>query len=897
MAQRMRVEHLVSELVAGYRLQTSPSRNQNHVLGKDRILQTLADPKSGRTTQFEVAARFEGLDEKCRVFNNDQLADALKIRLDELSTRSDRWTPEVLSLLLKLSDRPVENTIVDGLEHLEPAAPPKPLTWSDIIADDPLDNHDGLWDDVDFARDGSNEDADSLIRLPSSSESSSEATPDPDDLPIHVRDTAIEPDVDGLDQIIEAQYWNQAVIGAHVQEGPECNKRNSTIALTEAQVIREVLFMLLGLPCSIYEAKSDGRLIRSSRYGLRCLGPKAALPILDCFALVGHELATVRRWKQRLERDAVLQTFQACVTKALATVESALAQIQARFIRPTGITTSLLSLQDEIETVTRRLRLLVPILSKMDENKKADKPCLVLELLYDSVCTNDSSGNIAAFEYLAEVFLTCLQTYLKPIRHWMDEGELSQFNQNGFIRESEESIPLSSMWADRFYSSYDEAGHLCVPRFLHLSAKKILTAGKSVNFLKLLGQPWPDDSVTKQNPESVSFALVKAPSGSSALESFTDRLDEAMRAWIHGSHHASSVVLMHRLERQCGLHRILDALQYIYLFQNGHLSSLLAKNIFDRIDHKKGQWDDAFVLTDLFRNVYAGVQCIDVESLALRSMPKPSSSSDVTQGSIGLMATLRLCCTIPWPIANIITKESVSIYRRVWLFLLQAQRAKQMLEMRFSRSVALALMEDGKGYSAVMLRHRMLCWVNTLFSYLTDVVISSAAAEMRQKMASAEDIDGLISVHQDYVQSLEERCLLSETRKSTLQAIMSVLDLVVLFTETCVPSDSQGAATSFRQSKGSSNAKPKQTRRRRQSDASSSDEEVSAAEQDSSPELVDLRGGLSIMQLRKMRDTFNQLHTLILAGLCNFSKGDEDNAIELLVSMLSSCFSQTGLVT
>ncbi|KAL8870094.1 MAG: hypothetical protein Q9174_003782 [Haloplaca sp. 1 TL-2023] len=883
MAQRLRVEHLVSNLVTGFGLQTSTSRNQNHVLDKDRILQALADPKSGRTNQFEVAARFDGLDEKCGVFNNDQLADALKVRLDELSTRSNRWTPEVLSLLLKLSDRPIENTNVEGLADLKPAVPPKPLTWSDVIADDPLDNHDGLWDDVDFARDGSDEDADSLIRLPSLSESSSEATLDCDDLSVHIRDLALEPDEEGLQQVIGAQYWNQAIIGADVQEEPERNKRESSIALTEAQIIREVLFMLLGLPSSIYEERVDGPSVQSSRYGLRCLDQEAASPILDRFALLGHELAAVRQWRQRLEQDAILQTFQACVTDSLATIEIALAQIQAQYVRPKGIQTTLLSLQAEIEVLTQPLRLLVPMLSKVDENGKAGKPYLILELLYDSVCTNDSSGNIIAFEYLADMFLTCLRTYLKPVRQWMDEGELSQFNQNGFIRESEKVVPPSCMWADRFYSSYDESGHLCVPKFLHVSTQKILTAGKSVNFLKLLGHPWPIDGVMRQKPESVTLESVKAPSGSSAFESFMDRFDAAMDAWIHGSHHASSAVLMHHLETQCGLHRILDAMQYIYLFQNGHLSSLLAKNIFDRIDHKRGQWNDAFVLTDLFRNMYAGIQCIDVESLALRSVFKSSSRTHRAQGSTGLLGSLHLIYTIPWPIANIITKESVSIYKRVWLLLLQVQRAKQMLEGRFSRSIALELMDDGSGYLAVMLRHRMLCWVNQFFSYLTDVVISSAAAEMRQRMASAEDTDGLITVHQDYIKRLQEQCLLSEAQKSTLQAITSVLDLIVLFTVTCIPSDIHGLAPSSEQSKTPSNARLIKTWRRQEADSSSSDEEENAAEKDSSPELVDLWGRLSIMQLRKMRDTFTQLHTFILAGLRNFSKGEEDNAIELLV--------------
>src|SRR5436190_20969782 len=92
-----------------------------------------------RTNQFEVQETLDGLEEKFRVFNQDELADALRERLNKLSAISTKWTPDVLSLLLQLSDRPATNSRIEDLELLKsPDIPPK-LTWAEIFADDPLD--------------------------------------------------------------------------------------------------------------------------------------------------------------------------------------------------------------------------------------------------------------------------------------------------------------------------------------------------------------------------------------------------------------------------------------------------------------------------------------------------------------------------------------------------------------------------------------------------------------------------------------------------------------------------------------------------------------------------------------------------------------------------------------
>ncbi|OQO15314.1 hypothetical protein B0A48_00697 [Cryoendolithus antarcticus] len=107
----------------------------------------LREHSHARTNQFDVKAKLDGLVEKFAVLDRDDLSESLQDRLNELPAR-DGFLPEVLSLLMLLSDRPVFHTNVNALDNPnEQETETKALTWAELIADDPPTNT-GLWDDV-----------------------------------------------------------------------------------------------------------------------------------------------------------------------------------------------------------------------------------------------------------------------------------------------------------------------------------------------------------------------------------------------------------------------------------------------------------------------------------------------------------------------------------------------------------------------------------------------------------------------------------------------------------------------------------------------------------------------------------------------------------------------------
>lgn len=732
--------------------------------------------------------KLAGLEEKFRILNNDELADALQVRLEELSHRSEKWRPEVLSLLLQLSDQPAQRSKIEDLDLLKSDPLPPPLTWADIIADDPFDNQDGVWDTVDFAADGSDEDGDIV------SDESSPVGPAADsnsgiDGAEYAADVLVLPiDDAALHDILNGQFWRTSEDLHNSKDvGDLHSVTYPTIQVTETQAIREVVFMLLGLPTSIYIPSRGGTLTVSPCYQIRHLSQDSARQLFHKFNSLGNELFVIRDWLNRQERVPLLQTLQAALELRMRLVEKALSAIQARIIIDTArsFTSSLLELWDETNHITKSVQQVSKLLAQAASSSEDHMPFRILELLYNASCVSNSIGDFESYKFMATLFFDCFHTYLKPVRHWMKFGGLSKEDQGFFVTVNEEQVAPSFVWQKQHQLIHDGNGHLHAPQFLHLAAKKIFTTGKSVNLLGMLGQGIGDVSAETTDEVALDYKNVCCQEEPIGLSPFSELFDLALEKWIGNQHSSSSQTLRRRLELQCGLAKSLDALEIVYFSRNGVLTSQITTTIFDRMDRGIEAWHDGFLLTELFQSVFGALPCIETERLSVRPSAGSHQNIQSSRRSMKVLGTVRVRYTLPWPIANIIKQEFTAVYQRIFIFLLQTQRAKHMLErQRLIKSALPALeSEEEDNHLVFTLRHRLLWFSNTLLTYLTDMVISASTAEMRLNMAAAEDVDGMIAVHEAYMSKLEEQCLIDKRLDKIHQAIISLLDLVILFSD------------------------------------------------------------------------------------------------------------------
>ena len=736
-----------------------------------------------------------GLEEKFRVLNNDELADALHDRIIKLSSRSERFIPEALSLLLQLSDQPIKYSRVEDLEFLKPKPqpPPTPLTWANILEDDPLDNQDGLWDDVDFAAsdsDAGNSDKENWDKVTqivlhdlNPSASKQEKNDQPADFDFDADRYELSHDNRILEDLVNAQCWGNR---KNSEDYSPQSFAPKSAKLTEAQLKREVIFMLLGLPTPIWRQNSEGLSgLEFLEIETEHMSQEALKHLLGEFAALSDSLDKARAWVRRIETVELLQAFQAGLNSRMNIVERTLSDIQSRMLNPSSRSTaSLLDLFSEVSILTRLIQKIVVILDYLQSLPTACIPIQLLERLYDFTCLTHIVDDRDCYTAMANLFFECFHVYLRPVRAWMKFGALSKHEKAFFIRENTHDVAADKLWQEQFQLIETEAGILQAPRFLHTAVKKIVTAGKSIDFLKRLGGFSPDEDPSPLQSHKLDFETMCRDNVDSLIP-FSTIFDISLENWIADMYQPSSQRLREVLESKCRLKSSLDALEIVYFNRNGAVSSDIAKVIFERIDSSIEVWNDGFRLTELFQGVLSAYSSLDVDRLAVHSVGKSGQVLQDKRRSVKILEGFKVWYDLPWPVANIIKSESIQVYQHIFVILNQIQRAKNVLQRKhFMKSIVSS--SESKNHDnrlAYGLRQCLLWFTNSLLAYLTNSVLWVECEEMRRLMTNAGDMDEMILVHEKFISRLENQCLISKKSAPIHQAVIAILDLSILFSD------------------------------------------------------------------------------------------------------------------
>ncbi|KAL1628544.1 hypothetical protein SLS56_005889 [Neofusicoccum ribis] len=883
---------------------------------RDAVLRGLRAQQWQRVNQFDVQDSYEGLVEKFIVLDREDLAEALENRLRELIRRSTRWTPDILALFLSLSDRPVEKAKLENLANLKPKETSPALTWADIIADDPLDEE-GVWDDIDYAAESSEDEPAPKQRKRTATRDVTPASSvvDEDEFTTAAEACIITPDSSALKEIADSQFWGQE------------HKRDSLVPkqeahITELQAVRETLFMLSGLPTSLFTLNKDlTRMECSKRFALSHAMSPTWRHQLQWFANVGTTLLQLRSWVRAEQSIALLQTFRAAVTEEVRAFDKYIAQLQECCLesnRP--LIVSLIDVTSKTQSRGDLLLNLRKLISKASRIVHRT-PFILLECLYEEINMAQMAGDADLFPFFARIFFQCLQTYLKPIRRWMEQGELGMDDQIFFVGMVDKSSEAVSLWHDQYVLRHDTAGTLHAPSFLQPAAKKIFNSGKSVVFLKELGQ-YGTETSSGAEPR-LDFEAVCGESifdsSSIPLAPFSELFSLAFEDWIRSKYTFASTILRERLFSGYGLWQSLDALEFIHLSKDGSLMQAFADTIFEKLDRGRSGWNDRYVMSEIARSIYGTVSSVKTDKLAVRTVA--IKDKGISPRSVKALAAIAVDYFLPWHIVNVIQRSSAISYQRIFVLLLQVYRARYVLRTSNLWRSTSALHQSQTNTSQLHasprtkhlqyhLRHRLLWLADNLHSYLTETVIAAATAQLRKDMATAADIDVMAALHTAHVKALEERCLLAPRLATIHSALIELLDLAVAFADLTGEAEqadggflAPGAFGSSGRSSGSAEGgrrksggrKRPENRNRRTSglqvamaevsDSSSDEEggEDGGGNGEGRRKRAATRTGLSMEQkLVRMEETFEQNFGFVVAGLRGVSRAGGERCWEML---------------
>ncbi|KAK4542276.1 hypothetical protein LTR36_006929 [Oleoguttula mirabilis] len=763
MAHTARLSELADSLVTS--VTGKPKGDSAFQRLKDHAAKGFKDHSHARTNQFEVRDRLNGLVEKFAVLNRDDLAEALQARLDELPSKSTRWLPEILSLLLELSDRPVEQSNMDGLgSHARPETPPPPLTWEEITADDPLDT-DGLWDDVGRGYHSSGDD-----EVESEPATSTNATSiGEEDLAALARLHVVQPDESDLEHVRAARLQvNSTTEGSGSEHVPELS------------LVRESLMMLHGLPTDVYCLEGDTGLVTQRRVSLATAASSSVEDVLDQLADIGTRLNYLRAWTRSAEKAAYIQSVQASLQKLLSAFTSALGKLERRFASPCkGTVVSMIEVHMAVDALARPLLQLCDIVRRTDGQKSiALSPFALLDALHDEACIAQVSAGEEVFAAIIDVVLAGLRTYLKPVQQWMETGTLpTSGGDDFFVVEAHADCALSSVWHGRFALRALGDGGASAPAFTHAYVDKAFALGKARAFLQLL-DPAAETSTSGHECSASDAVLDVSQLHSHGLLPFDQLLDDALSRWMHDTGMDCTALLRSKLLYDHGLTQILTNLEYIFFAKDGSLFQSFAEALFDRISRNRTSWQDRFMLTELAQSTLGSAPCVDADSVALR-IARDNDKDDIARPIIHELGRVELHYLLPWPVQNITRSAALPTHSAVFVLLLQTYYAKSLLR---SELFALRSLDTKTGdlppqMAAMMkLRWRLVWFVEMLHAHNTDTAWA-VHQTMKAGIEAADGIDSMAAVWAQYEKRLPIALLLAPNLAPIKEAILNVLDL------------------------------------------------------------------------------------------------------------------------
>lgn len=567
-----------------------------------------------------MQSRLEGLEEKFRVLNNEPLADALKERLDELSNISSRWKPEILSLFLELSDRPLEKTRLSDLrgEELTPEEPA--LTWAEIIADDLL-NEEGVWDEVDFHHSSSEDEGSysgaSFQEHTTSTQASSIVE---EDLSVIARSFVVAVIDTPLADVRSAQQSLDALDKRPTTTSDE--PKPTTI--TELQAIRETLLMLHGLPTRLFFAESHDLIHLRRECTITGVGQSTWETAAHDVAAIGSRVGMLRRWINRGKRSRLIQRCQAAVQQSIRAFDKEISRIEQRYVDPSCDTVvSLIQVIGEIDVISRPLLELARVISEVDQDRDS-RPWQLLDAFFQETCKQQLVGHYELFDFFRRLFFDCLEVYVKPVHVWLTEGEVADHDDSFFVASSKEDVGLSSVWHDRYRLRHISSDAVDAPSFMQTIAQRIFSAGKSVMFLKALGRYKSSETRGFTMPATWASLTISDGLSDGGLLPFAEAFQMSFEEWVDSLHSERADSLRTVILSGCGLEKLINCLSHLYLAQNGAVFQMFADGFFKRIDRKTSHWNDRFVLSELAQNTFGTLPGLQSSSISARLLSSGS---------------------------------------------------------------------------------------------------------------------------------------------------------------------------------------------------------------------------------------------------------------------------------
>jgi len=373
-------------------------------------------------------------------------------------------------------------------------------------------------------------------------------------------------------------------------------------------------------------------------------------------------------------------------------------------------------------------------------------------------------GNPTVNAMYTKIINVASRPFILQLDNWIYEGKLHDPNDEFFI-SADYHVPAENLWFKRY-----RVAKAMIPSFLRpTEAQKILLVGKSINFLREVCKQPLSEFVIPTNTDHSNQEL-------DLNKRILKRLDE--------TYESTSVRLLAVMTHEYKLNLHFKALRkYMLLGQGDFVRYLL--DVLEPELHKPAA---GLYKSNLSEHLTTAIQCTNAQyedDEVLRSLDV--RVHEVNPGDVG-WDVFSLNYAVTGPLLTIFPHEIMRRYIRVFNFLLRAKRMEYNLNhlwgrmMSTTKMICRLLPETVEVFhNANLIATEMSSFVSQLQYYINFEILECSWAQLEEDMCQSRDMDELIAAHMEFLNKLDDGCLLSDHLWDNLKGLRSIFDQIVRF--------------------------------------------------------------------------------------------------------------------
>ncbi|KAJ8659150.1 hypothetical protein O0I10_005189 [Lichtheimia ornata] len=794
------------------------------------------------TDEFAVRRRWEGLCEKFSIHGYGEAATRLRSLKDKFMNDAhsigDSCTSvssqhalkyDMLALLLALSSgspsQPLDNETSSAMDTVQESGAD---FWRRTLLEEPLEGD--HWQQ--YQSDDEDEDMMSMDGTEEDLELDQEEL-----ARFKARSTTQQEPLRSISPTDERWYSTYMPIIEHDQEEIARNQDHvrryweDPEELTEADIMREVVFMLRGLPSILFEKTTlhdeETRTIRmqvaSTPFPLSHLSNTAVKSILKEFNEYGNIMNNLREWLQRVLSNSktddrrygqTCEAFAVCVAKMFQAFERRMSSIEVDYCQTQGGKSiiSILKLKNTLDPSLKAFQVIYEVTTRLhDSDSPRALSQKLLSTIYMRICEAETQGKQDVYNVLVYLYHETIKPFAQLLDDWTTRATLKgDVAQEFFISRSDRRD--SELVEDEFYvheprDDDDVSGY---PLFNHTFMDKVFFVGKAIEIISRFRDemeriPTYIDCFDKVIPTPKT--VFDSSDNSTPSKPFQPTLSQQTRflqagfpllknGTQHLTHTSSSTdtTVTPYLFDQAILQSLDDYIAEPYLHATQKLRVVLYESC-SLISHLRRIASIYLMLEDelmhifcetLFQKMDKGIYpensstntqidklFMDAKS-AIGGLHQDLTLSECSfdhNASGSFLDKIRFSYHLPWPINNYIRRSSLRKYSSITTLLLRLKRTKHLLDRK-------TLTQQKRSMRMVSMRVRLIWFVNSFSSYVMTTVLHTETMALRHTISRLENMDDMVQLHADYVDRIVDRCLLGDKTRSIHAAILRVLDQV-----------------------------------------------------------------------------------------------------------------------